>query len=167
MENYLAQCKKLSLTARAAVALKIFQAYCCARNVEDQSINEFFEYLWKWPLIEGPDQFEPWEQSRPLLVNYGLGEPANEEIIRLTSEHHIDENDFREMISGIVEILWGSFWGGAEDELSFSALQNVIKVSRLENLPALTPFKFSQFSENSGWGNKLSPEDCEYWKSCA
>lgn len=166
MDKYIEQCKELSLTARMAVALKIFQRYCKIRNIDSHLVNDFVNYLWKWPLIDGPDQFEPWEKSRTGLVNYGLGDPANNEIHSLLSEHGIDEDDFREIVAGVVEILWGSFWGEAEDELSHRSLVNVIRKCKVEEAPSLTPFKFSRFSENSGWGNKLTEEDCEYWKNC-
>ena len=100
------------------------------------------------------------------MINYGLGDQANEEIQTLLSEYNIDEYRFRRIISGIVEILWGNFWGGSEDELSLQHLYEVIKFSQVENLPTLTPFKFSRFSDGNGWGQKITAEDCEFWKNC-
>jgi hypothetical protein len=167
MEKYIEQCRKLSLTARLSVALKIFERYCEVRDIESDLVSDFFNYLWEWPLIDGPDQFEPWVQSRVELVNYGLGDPANDEIEMLLAKHALDEEHFREIISGIVEILWGSFWGASEDELSVQALINVTNRCKVESLPILTPFKFSRFEENGGWGNKITEEDRDYWKNCA
>jgi len=166
MDKYIEQCEELSLTARMAVALKVFQIYCKNRGIENQLVTDFFAYLWKWPLIDGSDQFEPWEQSRTYLVNFGLGDPANDEIETLLSEHGIEEYEFRDIVSSVVEILWGSFWGACEDELSLQALACVINRCKVENPPSLTPFKFSRFSDMSGWGNKITTLDCEYWKGC-
>lgn len=166
IENYIEQCKELSLTARMVIALIIFERYCKQKHIENSIIDNFCNHLWRWPLIDGPDQFEPWEQSRTVLINYGLGEQANEEIQGFLSEYNVDEYIFRQIISGIVEILWGNFWGGSEDELSLQSLHDVIRFTQVENLPTLTPFKFSRFRDGGGWGQKITAEDCEFWKNC-
>jgi len=168
MENYyIQQCKELSLTARMTIALLIFERYCQVNRIEDSKlVTEFIDYLWKWPLIDGPDQFDPWQQSHTELVSFGLGLAATKELESVLESANVDQTTFREIVSGVVAILWESFWGGSEDELSLQALNNVIKASKLSELPRLTPFKFSRFSEMSGWGVKISLEDREYWRHC-
>ncbi len=162
--DYLQQCKKLSLTARMAIALVVFERYCKNHNIEGKLISEFLDHLWKWPLIDGPDQFEPWEKTRPELVNYGLGDEANSELLSILNEANVEEFAFRDIVTSIVEILWGNFWGGSEDEPSMQAFHTVINRSKVSPLPCLTPFKFSLFRDGSGWGEKLSIEDCSYWR---
>ncbi|WP_210330685.1 hypothetical protein [Aliikangiella sp. G2MR2-5] len=124
------------------------------------------DYLWQWPLIDGPDQFEPWESSRPELVNFGLGDSASDNLISVLNKSGIDETQFRRMVEGVIEILWGSFWGAAEHELSMKALEAVLLTSNVSELPALTPFKFSLFTDNHGWGQKLTLEDRNFWRNC-
>jgi hypothetical protein len=128
---------------------------------------EFSDYLWKWPLIDGPDQFEPWEKSRPELLNFCMGNEASKELVFALERANIEENEFRKIIEGVVGILWGSFWGGPEDEFSMQALETVIKKSEVSCLPSLTPFKFSRFLDRDGWGEKILPRDCEFWQKCA
>ncbi|MGU3796414.1 hypothetical protein [Vibrio diabolicus] len=70
------------------------------------------------------------------------------------------------LVGGVTDILWGSFWGAAENEQSMVALENVISASGIEQLPVLTPFKFSLFSQNDGWGDKITPQDLEFWRTC-
>jgi len=166
MVTYIEQCKELSLTARVSIALKIFESFCQENSLNHSMIMEFNDYLWKWPLIDGPDQFEPWESSRPFLVNFGIGDESDSKLDNLIVQANISEHTFREIVGGIVEILWGSFWGACEDELSLDSLNKVIQHSNVIALPNLTPFKFSKFSENSGWGFKLIPDDVTYWRNC-
>lgn len=166
MDNYISQCRMLSLTARMAIALLVFERFCKERQLEGRLLVEFSDHLWKWPLIDGPDQFDPWEKSRPELVNFGLGDEASNELASVLESASLEESEFRQIVEGVVEILWASFWGAAEDELSIQALQTVIKRSNMSHLPSLTPFKFSRFSDGNGWGEKISLQDCEFWRKC-
>lgn len=165
MDNYLESCRKLSLTARMAIALLVFERFCAESKIHHSLFSELSDYLWKWPLIDGPDQFEPWESARPELVNYALGDEASRELVAALDKAQIEESRFRKITEGLVEILWGSFWGASEDELSMKALETVIASSKVEKLPSLTPFKFSLFSDMSGWGEKLTVEDRNYWRT--
>ncbi len=165
--TYIEHCKELSLTARVSVALKVFESYCQEQSLHHPMITEFLDYLWKWPLIDDPDRFEPWESSKPFLVNFGFGLDPNSELEHLLSQANITERVFREIVSGIVDILWGSFWGASENELSLNALHKVILHASIKVLPNITPFKFSRFSENHGWGMKLTPDEVKYWRMCA
>ena len=164
MENYLQQCKELSLTARLAIALLIFEKYCKNHKLKDSLIDDLSDYLWKWPLIDGVEQFNSWEQSRPQLVNFGLGDEASDKLKSILEFSDVNQSAFRGIVSNIVEILWVSFWGAAEDDLSIQALSTVIKSSKLSILPPLTPFKFSQFCDGNGWGKKVFKEDCDFWR---
>lgn len=162
---YLDECRDLSVTAKVIVALKVFERYCEANKLEHSLIKDFIAYIWEWPLVNGPDEFEPWENSRTELVGYGLGDPASHELIEYLNSKGIEEYKFREIVSGIVEMLWGNFWGAANFELTNKALSEVIRVSKINDLPPLTPFKFSLFSDANGWGNKPTEEDVEFWKA--
>ncbi|MFO6423543.1 hypothetical protein [Motilimonas sp. KMU-193] len=166
MVAYIEQCQSLSLTARVCIALKIFERFCQQQSLHHSTITEFCDYLWQWPLIDDPEQFEPWESSRPYLVNFALGDASHAEMDTLLSQANISEHTFREIVGGIAQILWGSFWGACEDEASLNCLHQVILHSSVTDLPNLTPFRFSKFCDNSGWGFKLTPEDVTYWRLC-
>ncbi|MHA2743444.1 hypothetical protein ACXZ7S_27020, partial [Vibrio harveyi] len=62
------------------------------------------------------------------------------------AQNGIGESQFRTIVGGVTDILWGNFWGAAENEQSMAALESVISASGIEQLPVLTPFKFSLFS---------------------
>lgn len=168
MEKYLDQCKDLSLTARMAIALLTFEIFCKENDLQIDQIKEFSDYLWQWPLIDGPDQFEPWQKSRPELVNYGLGDEASNELLNELELRGLCEHRFRNIVGSLVGILWSSFWGVSEDEFSLKNLRNVISSCKIEPLPlpVLTPFRFSLFSDEGGWGKKLTMEDRDFWRSC-
>ncbi len=162
--EYLKECRRLSLTARACVALLVCDKYSSAHQFRTNDTDTFFEYLWEWPVV---NDFDSWEQQRPFLVNFALGDEATEELIEEIKSAGIEESVFRTIISGPVEILWGSFWGAAEDDLSLTDLNNTIEASRLPTLPILTPFKFSRFDTNDGWGEQLSKQDRDFWRESA
>jgi hypothetical protein len=60
--------------------------------------------------------------------------------------------------------LWGSFWGASNDELSLTSLKTVIELTSLEKLPKIEIYH-SQFCDMHGWGNKISRDDYERWRS--
>ena len=163
VEQYLSRCKSLSLNASMAIALLIFERYCETNRIDAPIIGELLNYLWQWPLIDGSDQFEEWEQSRPELVSFGLGDEASENLMVCLSSLNISESAFRRIVFSLVEILWGSFWGAAEDELSMSSLRTIIIACQPDDYPVLTPFKFSLFKDKYGWGNKITKEDRDFW----
>ncbi len=164
---YLDECRQLSVTAKVIISLKIFENYCIVKDLRLPSIDDFIAHIWEWPLVEGPDEFEPWENNRTELVGYGLGDSASKELEASLKSAGIEEYKFHELVAGIVEMLWGNFWGAANNELANKSLSEVIRVSKVEKLPSLTPFKFSLFSDEGGWGKKPTFEDVEYWKAMA
>lgn len=166
MNQYIEECRVLSLTARAAIALLVFERFCVSRNIKSEYISEFLDYMWEWPLISGPDQFDPWEGRRPLLVNYGLGDDADDRVESIVAESSLNESDFRKLVGGVVEILWVSFWGASENEGSLESLRTVILTAKIDSLPPIIPFRFSTFNDGNGWGIEVTPQDCKFWRRC-
>ena len=162
--EYVHELRKLSLKAREAVALLVCEKYFLNHDLRHEEISEFFSYMWEWPLIS---DFETWEKQRPLLVDFGLGDDLTDEFSNALASSSIEETQFRSVVSGTVEILWGSFWGASEDDASFNSLISVIKASGLEQYPVLTPFKFSVFTDADGWGKRISIQDRDFWRSSA
>ncbi|MCQ3827863.1 hypothetical protein HXX02_00235 [Microbulbifer elongatus] len=157
--------RDLSLTARLILALINFEKFCLENDLQSKSVSDLIAFLWKWPLIDGPDEFEPWIESAPALLHVALGNDLPHELKELLDERNIEEQRFRNIVEGLVEIIWGSFWGASEDLVSLEAFHKSFKSSRVEQLPPLTPFKFSRFRDNDGWGVKPSSSDVAYWSS--
>jgi hypothetical protein len=164
VREYLEQCRPLSLTARSAISLLVFEKYCAENDLNILAVTELLDHMWKWPLIDGPDQFEPWESQRPLLIDCGLGDDFPDDLIAILAQRNISESKFRTVIEGVTEILWSSFWGAAENEASINDLEKVLLVTNVQKLPTLTPFKFSLFSDKDGWGSSLTAEDRDFWR---
>ncbi|OAI22394.1 MULTISPECIES: hypothetical protein [Methylomonas] len=165
-EDFLEECRSLSLTARLLLALMIFERFCVQKGIVHTEIEQFVEYLWQWPAINGPDEFNPWENSRPHLVNYGLGDEIHKEVLSNLEAKGVSEQSFRDIVSGVVEILWGNFWGAPDDDGSFRMLRQVVEAAKVDPLPSITPFKFSRFLDNSGWGQRPTVSDYTFWKAC-
>ena len=147
-----------------AIALLVFERFCRENKFDSPHVVELSDYLWQWPMIQGPDQFSPWERSRPQLVNFGLGDEADDALKAQLCLANLDESRFREIVSALIEILWGSFWGAAEDDLSLRALEAVILLTKVSVLPPLAPFKFSRFADRDGWGATVCKGDRDYWR---
>lgn len=161
VDRFLERCKELSLTARVAAALLIFERYCRFKAIESQELEDFLDYMWEWPRAE----FEAWEARKPALVNAGLGDPLPPQLAAQLEARGIGIHGFATAVGGLVEILWGSFWGAAEDDGSLKALQCVVAQTHTGLLPPLTPLRFSRFVEGNGWGIGLTVQDHQYWQS--
>ena len=156
--------RNLSLTGRMILCLLAFESFCKDHRLESSEIHEFIDYMWKWPLIEGSDQFDPWIKSSPTLIDFALGNELPESMVCKLADCNIEEQRFRNVIEGLVDIVWGSFWGASEDLQSYESFQKSIKSMKIEGLPPITPIKFSRFKENGGWGERPSLKDYEYWQ---
>ena len=157
--------RNLSLTSRMILCLLAFERFCKDHRLASPEIDEFIDYMWKWPLIEGSDQFDPWIKLSPKLIDFALGNDLPVNVGGKLFDCNIDEQRFRNVIEGLVDIIWGSFWGASEDLQSYESFQKSIKSMKIDGLPPVTPFKFSRFKDNGGWGEKPSLHDYEYWQN--
>jgi len=162
--DYFQEIRKLSLTARVGVALVVCERYFELNKLLHAETREFLDYLWEWPVVS---DFDSWEKSRTDLVNYGLGDEISKAMTELLVRSEVNESNFRRVVAGTVEILWGSFWGAAEDEQSYESLVSVLNSSGLERNPVLTPFKFCTFDIADGWGPPVSSQDRDFWRKYA
>jgi len=159
--EYLTEIRKLSLTARAAIAVLVCEKYFKIHNLQNKDTADFLKYMWEWPVVA---DFEKWERIRPFLVNFGLGDEISESMAQALALESVEQSNFRAVVSGTVEILWSSFWGAAEDEISYQALNLVLQTSGLKHYPVLTAFKSSTFVEGDGWGKPISIQDRDFWR---
>ncbi len=148
------------------IALKAFEKFCLDVNLSEDSIDKFRAYMWDFPMALSEDRFLDWEEAKPILVNYGLGDELPNQIESTLSHAQVDESKFRIIVEGVVAILWGSFWGAAEHEQSLRSLISVVTLSGTAESPILTPFKFSRFADKDGWGIDLTAEDRDFWREC-
>ena len=164
-DRFLTECSSLSLTARAMLALLIFERFCRENAIAHKEIDAFLEHMWKWPSVGQSVEFEPWEEARPALVSGGLTGVVPGEISAVLETADVSENRFGAVVCSLVQILWGSFWGACEDEQSLACLREVVSRANVCKLPPITPFRFSQFDAGNGWGTPLTNEDIQFWKS--
>jgi len=165
MEYFIEKCRELSLTSRLSIALLIFERFCSENKINHNEISVFVDYLWEWPIIKDSSDFIPWESSKPELIHFGLGEAISKELKQALDQSKIQEKKFRELVSGVVEILWSSFWGASEQELSLKSLRTVLLETGFDNFPPIEPFSISKFNQNSGWGMNLSKKDYSIWRN--
>ncbi|MFZ6028296.1 MAG: hypothetical protein ACOYYS_11330 [Chloroflexota bacterium] len=164
-ENHL---ETLSITARLGVALVCFEKYCRVNDLLS-NVEEFLEYLWKFPVLQTPGEFAAWETKRPRLVEVGLGEILPIEIQYQLRQKHVDPQEFATLLQAIVEIGWGSFYGAANNKDSLSYLKRVITFTVENNIsiPPMSPFLVSRFSDRHGWGNQLTETQRNEWRCFA
>ncbi len=165
-EFYRRESVPLSVSAKLAISLLMFQKFCLVNRVEGRIIDDFQAHLWIWLDPDKDEDFDEWEQSRTELINFGLGDAATPELSLIINASKIEEFQFRKVVESIVDILWGNFWGACDHEMTTNAFETVLSSCKLDKNPPITPFKFSRFSDNSGWGSDLTPEDFTYWKNC-
>ena len=147
---FLEECRSLSITARAMLAALVFERFCVEHDLGGSELDAFLSHHWGWLDVGlGGADFSTWERAQPALP--------------LLESHHVLEHRFRTAAEQVVATLWASFYGAAEDEVTFRSLQSVVEHARPRELPPLTPFKFSRFQEGAGWGASLTRADRDCW----
>lgn len=158
---------ELSLIARLAIALHCFERYCRKHNLESPEITELSSYLWDFPVIENPDEFNKWELNQPELVDIGLGDKFPKEFAGKLKSKGISQNEFRKLLESVVEIIFWSFYGATDNDNSLKRLKTVISIVNshgIEAPPALL-FVNSRFVDKHGWGNVLSLTERDKWRN--
>ena len=89
--EYISELRKLSLTARAAIALLVCGKYFESHNIRNKDTIEFLNYMWEWPVVV---DFEQWEANRPVLVNIGLGDEISESMSEALELSSADQSNF-------------------------------------------------------------------------
>jgi hypothetical protein len=158
---------QLSLTARLAVALACMERYCHAQRFAAPELTEFFDYLWEFPTIHGPDIFALWERKHPVLVDVGLGAAFPDDFAVRLQAARIESPTFRTLLEHTVEIIFGSFYGAADNQGALTHLQYVLEVTDQSDriMPLLPLFAHSRFADGHGWGNHLSMAERDAWRN--
>lgn len=157
--------RELSLTARLAIALHCLERYCEKFELHHVEIDAFLDDLWEFPLVD-ERRWNEWEQGHPQLVGAALGDAWPAGFKEFLNAHHIDPESFRELLSNVAEIVFGSFYGAAEDVPSMEYLLAVLKVAEQSGIrpPPSRCFADSRFAHCHGWGKKLTAPERDAWR---
>jgi hypothetical protein len=159
--------RQLSLTARLAVALICFERYCRAHQLTAPEITMFLDYLWDFPIIDGPLSFQAWQRQQPDLVTVGLGGDIPDAYLVWLQDAGISSDTFHQLVEHTVEIIYGSFYAAADDEEAGIHLQHVLTITEQnENISALlSDFSQSRFADRQGWGIPVAKKERDSWRA--
>jgi hypothetical protein len=159
---------QLSLTARLGVALWCFERFCVSNGLAHPEISVFLEHLWRFPILPEED-FAAWEGASPALVEAGLGQPLPTEVANLVRDRRLKPAAFHALLGDVVEIVWTSFYGATQDRSSLRHLGRVLRTCAAAGVgpPDATVFSVSLLVHRGGWGDLVTPQDCERWRQAS
>jgi len=166
--TYLEKIKLLSIHARFALGLRIFERYVRMRGLEDESIWEYLAYMWEFPLLSLAEKAE-WEKRHGELADYGLGDELPEEIEEELYSLAINEDYFELWVTNVTELAWTNLLQGPQDLESIQFIQNILNLTVISNIgvPKLDVYQVSLFTEDGGWGKNPTQEVLEQWQSAS
>ena len=155
----------LSLAGRLAVALHCFEDYCHALDLQSPLITEFINHLWNWLNVNW-ECFDEWYYSGAILIAVADGGEYPPELETFLLGHSVDPLQFRRLVTSVADVIYISLFGGANDKRSLHALMSVVEIVKERGIepPPAAYFKNSPFSDGSGCGNHLSPEEQKAWR---
>lgn len=167
IDDYLLEIKPLSLHARFALGLRVFERYVSLRGLQDESIWAYLSEMWEYPLIHDLEGKFRWEGVRCDLANYGLGDELPEELEEELISLAINEDYFELWVTNVTELAWGPLLDRAKDEESLMHLRNVLRLAAKSNVgvPETNVFSKNLFIQNDGWGEHLTQSDIERWQA--
>jgi len=165
-EAYLEQLKPLSVHARFAVGVRIFERYVRMRGIEDESVWEYLTYMWEFPTLTNNEKFK-WEKKRGELADYGLGDELPEELEEELYSLAINEDYFELWVCNVTELAWTNLLQGPQNEESMFFLKSILNLTIISKIgvPHLEVYQSSQYTEAQGWGDIPSQEMIEQWQS--
>src|SRR6266508_3076505 len=128
--------------------------------------SKFLDYLWDFPIVNGPLSFRAWERQQPDLVTVGLRGDIPDTYLVWLHDAGISSDTFRRLVEHTVEIIYGSFYAAADDEEAHMHLQHVLAITEQnENISGLlSQFSQSRFIDRQGWGIPLSEAERDGWR---
>ena len=158
---------RLSLTARLVIGVKCFERYCQQHTLSCESVQTLIDYLWLWPVIEGPNDFLPWESQPIALKDSAFGDALPADVVAVLKLSEVSEATFESLIEALLDIIWSSFWGAPEDPLSLENLETVFQLTNTHELPDLAPFDISLNADKEGNGHTLTAQQRDEWRQLA
>jgi hypothetical protein len=159
--------RPLSLSARIAIALHLFQGYCNRRGLNHPEIERFVEHLWEFiALPVGGGGFEPWRKREPPLTHVGLGDDfplGFESVLRGAG---VSAAEFRLVLGCTTEVLYSTMYGAADEEGSRRYLLELASVAESVGVewPDMRCFSESKWTDCHGWGKRPSEQELAEWR---
>jgi hypothetical protein len=157
----------LSLSARLAIALRLFAGYCERRGLAHPEITAYLDHLWRFlGLPETGEGFLAWEADRPPLIEAGLGYEYPPGFEAFLGARGVPEREFRQVVCYTTEVLYSSMYGASDEPGSrrfvgeLAALVGPLGVA----FPDLRPFAGSRWSDRQGWGAPPTTEELAAWR---
>jgi hypothetical protein len=153
------------LTARLAIALHCFSHYCEKNDLAHPAISSFLDDLWEFPVIDS-ERWNEWESNHPELVLAALGDKWPQAFGTFLVAHGVGAVEFRTLLQNLVEIVFSSFYGAADDYQSYECLRKVVVITTEDgaDLPPLAPFQISLFADRGEWGRQLTVAERDSWR---
>ena len=131
-------------------------------------IDAFLDDLWEFPIIDH-HRWDEWEKRHPALVNTALGDPWPAGFEEFLNARGMSAKEFRSLIGDVVEIVFSSFYGAADDVSSLKFLSRVLNTAEVAgvHLPSLEVFGGSRFVDRGGWGKQLTLAERNAWRDVA
>ena len=136
-------------------------------RLEHPEIEAFKDHLW-WFVGTAVDEdsFDGWLEREPPLVEVGLGDDYPDGFETLLASRVVPEGEFRRVLSSTTEVLYGSFYGAADDAGSRRDLKDLWAVAEPLGVPCPDPDRFdgSRWADGGGWGLSPSPQVLARWR---
>ena len=145
--------RPLSLSARIAIALHLFQGYCNRRGLDHLEIERFVEHLWEFiALPAGGGGFEDWKKREPPLTYVGLGDDIPPEFDSVLRAAGVSASEFRQVLSCTTEVLYSTMYGAADEEGSRQYLSDLARIAESVGAewPSMSCFSESKWSDCHG-----------------
>jgi hypothetical protein len=159
--------RPISLSARIAIALHLFRAYCNRRGLNHPEIDRFVEHLWEFiALPVGGAGFEPWRKREPPLTYVGLGDQYPTEFESVLATAGVSATEFRQVLGSTTEVLYSAMYGAADEEGSRRYLSELASVAESVGAewPDMSCFRESKWSDCHGWGKRPTEQELTEWR---
>jgi len=169
VEDYLESVQSLSIHARFAIGLRMFERYVRLRGLEDASIWSYLSEMWEFPLIETTEEKLNWEKDRCELADFGLGDELPEELEEELYSLAINEDYFELWVTHVTELAWTNMLSSPQDQESLRLLQVLCQLAAKSEIgvpdASLYQTPAHQFTNNAGWGATPSADELSQWQS--
>lgn len=156
--------RPLSLRARQAVALIVFERWLRKIGIRHGDLDAVCEHLWQWMSVDYRT-FGVWSGFESPVLDAALGDELPAELTRQCKQRGVDPAEFKGVLAALVEITYGSLYGAADDEGSLKFLRYVLEVGAAAGItpPSAEPFVQSFFTDGRGVG-RPTVEEVERWR---
>lgn len=155
--------EQISVVGRQCVAAICFERFCKKYRILHPAIDLFIDHIWKVTQVN-PENFVDWEQGFQTMPITGQGEPYPTDLVEAVPK--ILWNDFDELTQFVFETS-ATTWYGSDLEGTKTFLLKAIAIAiRHEiELPDLSFYVNSPIVHHGNWGQPLTNEQVEEWRS--